>query len=418
MTHFIHQQRTQQAVPPRRSLAPDIARGMMLLFIALANVSYLLWDQPAGQTTAHPTDGTALDQALQVLMMITVDHRALPMFAFLFGYGIVQFMNSRLSRGIPESSIRHMLRRRHWWLLVFGLVHAGLLFYGDVLGTYALTALALMPLLFYRKNITLWISSSIGIGLLGLFALLSIFSGVMALSSTEEGGPPGGFSVSAAREVAVGEPNYLVSILARLGAWSALTPFQILGLVVPICIVLGWLAARRRLLENPAAHRTTLIRIAAIGIPVGWLGGVPYALTHTEVIGLPSEAGIMFFGLAQFTGLFCGIGYAAIFGLIALRWEGGRKTPVPLQALSAVGQRSMTFYLWQALILAPLMTAWGLGLGAHIGTAPALGIALLVWVTGVGVAVWLEHTGRRGPAERLLRRLTYGTDDQRQHTTT
>lgn len=410
-----HTNASAQTAVPRRFLAPDIARGMMLLFIALANVSYFLWDQPAGQTSAHPTEGTPLDQALQVLMMIAVDQRAVPMFAFLFGYGIVQFMNSRLDRGFPESRIRRMLLRRHWWLLVFGLIHAGLLFYGDVLGTYALTALVLMALLFYRRNITLWIWSSIGIGLIGVFALLSLISGLLALSSPEQGSPPDSFSITDARETAMGETNYLVSIVARLGAWAMLTPLQIFGLVVPVCIILGWLAARRRLLENPAAHRKTLIRIAVIGIPVGWLGGIPYALTHTGALGLSSDAGIMFFGLAQFTGIFCGIGYAAIFGLLALRWEGEQKTPALLHALSAVGQRSLTFYLWQAFIFAPLMAAWGLGFGAHIGTAEALGIALLVWLAGVGMAAWLEGSHRRGPAELLLRRLTYGKDDQLQH---
>ena len=284
-----HQQnRTHHIAAPRRSLAPDIARGMMLLFIALANVSYLLWDQPSGQTNAHPIEGTVIDQALQALMMVAVDHRALPMFAFLFGYGIVQFMNSRLDRGIPETTIRRMLRRRHWWLLVFGLVHAGLLFYGDVLGTYALTALVLVWLFFRRQDITLKIWSSIGLSLIGIYAVLSIIGGVFAAAYPQEAPDPEvTFSVADTRDAAVGETNYLTSILARLGAWAVLTPFQIVGLVTPICILLGFLAARRRLLDNPAEHRKTLIRIAAIGIPVGWLGGAPGALAHTGIIDLP-----------------------------------------------------------------------------------------------------------------------------------
>lgn len=402
-----------QSRVPRRSLAPDIARGMMLLFIALANVSWLLWNQPAGLTSAHPTEGSTLDQVLQMIMMIAVDHRALPMFAFLFGYGIIQFMNSRLDRGIPETTIRTMLRRRHWWLVVFGLLHAGLLFYGDVLGTYGLTALVLMWLFFRRPDITLKVWSSIGLGLILIFAVLSILGGAFVAALGPEGatGSGQGFSPTDSREATMGEPNYLVSILARLGTWAVLTPSQIIGLVVPVCILLGWLAARRRVLDNPAEHRKTLIRIAAIGIPIGWLGGVPSALAHTGMIDLPEAAGLMFFGLAQFTGIFCGIGYAAVFGLIALRWQRAENSPVILRALSAVGQRSLTFYLWQAVVLVPLLAAWGLGVGAHIGAAGALGIAVLVWLAGIVLAVWMDRTNRRGPAEWLLRRLTYGKHD-------
>ncbi|WP_084500275.1 DUF418 domain-containing protein [Brevibacterium album] len=406
-----------QPTAPRRSLAPDIARGMMLLFIALANVSFFLWDRSSGLTNAHPTEGTILDRVLQALMMIMIDHRSVPMFAFLFGYGIVQFANSRLARGIPETAVRRMLRRRHWWMLAFGLIHAGLLFYGDVLGTYALTALVLMGILFRRSDRVLLVCSSIGLCLIGLVAALGVVGGALAAEQPGSAAAAGGgLGVADGREAAVGESSYPVSVLARLGIWAVLTPAQIIGLAIPVCVLLGWLAARHRLLDEPARHRRTLIRIAAFGIPIGWLGGLPGALAHTGLvdpasIGLPAEPGFMFFGLAVFTGIFTGIGYAALFGLIALRWQGAARTPAPLRALSATGQRSLTFYLWQSLVFAPLMAAWGLGLGAHMGTAAALGLALLVWLAGIGLAVRLDRRGRRGPAELLLRRLTYGSDD-------
>src|SRR5688500_2620658 len=43
-----------------RSLAPDIARGAMLLFIALANVPLYLWNRPL-DTYGHIADGTVID---------------------------------------------------------------------------------------------------------------------------------------------------------------------------------------------------------------------------------------------------------------------------------------------------------------------------------------------------------------------
>jgi uncharacterized membrane protein YeiB len=33
--------------------------------------------------------------------------------------------------------------------------------------------------------------------------------------------------------------------------------------------------------------------------------------------------------------------------------------------------------------------------------------AIAVWLVTIGFAVWLERTGRKGPAEVLLRRLVY-----------
>ncbi|MCQ6405544.1 hypothetical protein NPM08_33530, partial [Bacillus cereus] len=77
--------------------------------------------------------------------------RIYPMFAFLFGYGMVQFSRSRIARGIPEQVVDRMLRRRHAWLIVFGGIHAALLFAGDILGAYGLAGLILAAIFFRRS---------------------------------------------------------------------------------------------------------------------------------------------------------------------------------------------------------------------------------------------------------------------------
>ncbi|MGO1926365.1 DUF418 domain-containing protein [Brachybacterium tyrofermentans] len=82
-----------------------------------------------------------------------------------------------------------------------------------------------------------------------------------------------------------------------------------------------------------------------------------------------------------------------------------------VRALSAVGQRSLTFYLFQSLLLAPLMADWGLGLGVHLGTTAAVAIAIVVWLLSLPIAAWMDSRNLRGPAEMLLRRLTYGRLD-------
>ncbi|WP_262424433.1 DUF418 domain-containing protein [Brachybacterium sp. Z12] len=84
-----------------------------------------------------------------------------------------------------------------------------------------------------------------------------------------------------------------------------------------------------------------------------------------------------------------------------------------MRALSAVGQRSLTFYLFQSLLLAPLLAAWGLGLAPHLSTASAVAVALGVWLLSLPLAAWMDSRGMRGPAEVLLRRMTYGKHDPR-----
>src|SRR5690606_25313467 len=176
---------------------------------------------------------------------------------------------------------------------------------------------------------------------------------------------------------------------------------------------------------------------------------------------LPETLGWAFAGVNVVGGMCCGVGYAAAFGLLAVRLERrevaaeapaattGRAerralraqqaaahaalspaeraygepaaSPVPApaaapqgvaRALAAVGQRSLTFYLFQSLLLAPLMASWGLGLAPQLSTASAVGIAFGVWLLSLPIAAWMDARGMRGPAERLLRRLTYGRHDR------
>ena len=79
----------------------------------------------------------------------------------------------------------------------------------------------------------------------------------------------------------------------------------------------------------------------------------------------------------------------------------------PGGALVALGRRSLSGYLTQSLVFVPALTAWGLGLGAHLSSATAMLVGIGVWLLTVVVAHRMDLAGVRGPAEVLLRRLTY-----------
>ncbi len=100
--------------------------------------------------------------------------------------------------------------------------------------------------------------------------------------------------------------------------------------------------------------------------------------------------------------------FGLLGGWIAARAMGTGRLGTPIQAVVAVGRRSLSCYLAQSVICAPLLSAWGLGLGAVLGSATAALFAIAVWLITVVGAYVLEQRGRRGPAEVLLRQLTYG----------
>lgn len=393
-----------------RSNAPDLARGVMLLLIAIANVSFYLWGHEAPLTSAHPLDGNALDRVLSTATIVLVDARIYPMFAFLFGYGIVQFARSRYDRGVPEPDIRRMLFRRHWWLIAFGFVHALLLFAGDILGTYGIAGLILTAIFFSKSDTALRITVWVLLGTLAFGALMMLgFAALLgAFAPDPSAFAPDSDAIGSNADMMNGIASYGWAMLVRAGIWLLSAPGAVLGLTIPAAMLIGMLAGRHAWLER-ASQRFRLGTVALWGIAIGALGGIPSALGYLGALPILDGVGWGTLGLAQVTGIAGGIGYAALFGLVGQRIS----TPPTgfAGAIAAVGKRSLTFYLLQSVIFAPLLAAWGLGLGERINTTGAFAIALGVWALSLVLASLLERAGARGPAEVLLRRLTYGSID-------
>ncbi|OLM09102.1 MULTISPECIES: DUF418 domain-containing protein [unclassified Pseudonocardia] len=378
-----------------RALAPDLARGMMLLLIALAHVPWFLWTSELGSTLLHPADGGLVDRIAQAVTIVVVDGRAWTMFGFLFAYGIGQMYARRRAGGSSRRDVRRLLRTRHWWLLGFGLVHAALLWQGDILATYGLFGLVLVPLFLHRSDRTLkiWIGVLLALGAVGNIAVTAVSQLL-----------PAATGLMAVQQQTIAEPSYLASIALRLATWAPSPISSLVGLVMPAAFLIGILAARHRVLDEPARHLPSLRRTAVLGLALGWGAGTVQALIHLGVLVVPNPSA--FVSLHLYTGIFAGLGYAALFGLIAHRARGGTP-PLPIRALVALGRRSLSGYLTQSLVFVPLLSGWGLGLGAHLSSATAMLVGIGVWLGTVVIAYRLDIAGIRGPAEVLLRSLTY-----------
>ncbi|MEO3802230.1 DUF418 domain-containing protein [Nonomuraea sp. B1E8] len=378
----------QGAVPlARRSLAPDLARGVMLLLIAVAHAHMYLSGHATG-FRGYTLDGGALDRVVAGVQILLVDGRALPMFAALFGYGLVQLADRRLSAGQSWPEVRRVLRRRSLWLLAFGFCHALLLFFGDILGAYGLVGLVLVGFLRRSDRALFWaagVAAVLHVVVLALFGLLTV--------TAEKGDTP----------AAMADP--LQAALTRIIGWTGMTPTYFAVSVVP-AFLLGIWAARRRLLDEPALHRALLSRVAAVGTLIAVAGAVPLTLVDTQLWSPTDAVAISAYALHSVTGIAGGLAYAALVGLVAAQGR-RRSTGTVTRALAACGQWSLTCYLLQSVVFVAIFTPYLGGLATHVGDAAASGIAVLTWLGTVVLAAALSRTGRRGPAETALRRLTY-----------
>ncbi|MFF9900596.1 DUF418 domain-containing protein [Streptomyces longispororuber] len=400
-----------------RALAPDLARGLMLLLIAASNTAFHLWRAEHGPAGWQPVDGSWADHAVQFTMIVALDLRIYPLFAFLFGYGMTQVYLRQTAKGTSERAAVGILRRRSLWLVVIGLGHSSLLMAGDIVGYYGVLSL-LLGVVFVRRSDRalrwwIWIGAAQTVVFAGTPVVLALLRGELGSLGDAAGVEPGSVAYGA------GEESWLDAARTRGGTGLFVTfagaPLSLLagGYLV---FLLGFWAARRRILEEPGRHLPLLRRTAVTGVAVGWLGALPAALAHVGAIDVPDDAqsdeGVLM-TLRDVTGNAAGVGYVAAVALFVTWWTMRPTRPTPLgakvvTAVAAVGKRSLSCYLAHSLLFAPLLAAWGLGLGGHLHSATMTLVALAVWLVTVAGAYALERRGRRGPVETLLRRLTYG----------
>ncbi|MDA3643989.1 DUF418 domain-containing protein [Saccharopolyspora indica] len=365
-------------VHQERALAPDLARGAMLALIALVNSAIYLYDRPYG-LKQHIVEHGLLDRITSALLTVLADGRAYPMFAALFAAGAVQV----LQRSGPR-----VLRRRCWWMLAFGLVHAVLLFPGDVLGLYAVVGFAIAASTRIRER-TLLIAAGCWL------VVVAVVQG--AVYATAPVGEQRSFFWSFAVE------SPLEAVALRPLEWL-MTPFGMLGVVsaalVGICI------GRRGLLTNPARYHRELVRVGFGGLGIAVLGGLPMGLA-VGGFWVPGSTAAVWAASAvhAVTGVAGGLGFAALIGLLALRLD-ARRGPV-IRAISACGQRSLSCYLFQSSVFVALLLPFTLGLGATLSSTEVALLALGTWLVSVLLAEILRRAGKPGPAEALLRRLVH-----------
>ncbi|BDA64051.1 DUF418 domain-containing protein [Actinomyces capricornis] len=396
--------------------APDVARGFMLLLIAVANVPVWIRSAVSPLSIGAVEGLSPADRGWVLIRAMLVDHRAYPLFALLFGFGLVTMINRRIASGeraYLESvtggsadqaapalrawareqatvDARRLVRRRGWWMVLFGAVH-GVFFYGDIIGTYGLVAVIFAGWL-ARKHRKRAIAVSVLITLMAGLTMLSM--GWVVTSGTAQG-----MGVVGAEDPTAG--SGLPWFLMNPGQWLMGTPGTVLLSMVVPSVFIGARLADTDLLSHPERHRGLLVAVAVGGLGLGALGGLHIGLVH----GGWADLSVADFMISEWSGLLAACGWLALLALYA----GGPRPGGELHGLrrlaSAVGRRSMTAYLSQTILFGLIFAVipWLLGAELTVGEAAAAAIATGVWLATVVICLILGRRGDPGPFETLLR---------------
>jgi uncharacterized protein len=330
-----------------------------------------------------PLSFSSIDSAVETILMLAVDLKALALFSLLFGAGLaIQF--ERLARSERRTSL---LLRRLAVLLAFGLIHLCLIWNGDILTEYALAGFIVLPFLFGPR----WLLAVAALASLGLYLEMQVFP------------PPGLWPGTAAITQDVTDANRIYATgsfldvlafrLREIPLFAALHAYifpRTIGL-----FLLGAFVWRTGILKSPRLDLLFSIAAACIGL------GAALILCHAGGFIVPGRIR----ALAEPLGTIpLALGYGAAIISIA-KLESGKRL---LGWAAPLGRMAFTNYLAQSLIFGWIFYGYGLGLFGRLGVASALAIGVAVYTGQVIFSDWWLRRYRYGPVEWLWRTLMYG----------
>lgn len=382
--------------PSERIVSLDALRGVAVLGILVINVR--LFSMPEA-TLTNPTvygDFTGVNYWSWLFGHVLAELKFITLFSALFGAGIVLFLESK--RGTDRSGIL-LHYRRTVWLIVIGLAHAYLLWYGDILVVYGVCALVLVSFSGWQP------STQAGIGLLLVLfpSLLEIFAGVSvggeAIASQWQPA-----EAALRSEVATYRGGWIEQLDHRVPSAFARQTSGFIGQAfwrVGGTILLGMAMYKWGVLSGERSSR--LYRWLLAGGVVG-IGVILLGVWYIEINDWSADAAL-FWRQFNYWGSFLVAG--GYIGAVALytRW---RPDGPLVRGFAAVGRTAFTNYLFQSVVATTVFYGHGLGLFGSVSRAEALGMVVVFWMIQVVLSVgWLRRF-RFGPVEWLWRTLTYG----------
>ncbi len=382
----------------------DVLRGFALLGILVMNIQSFAMPAAAYMNPTAYGDLGGANYQVWYWGHLLVDRKFMAMFSMLFGAGIVLMSRRREAAGGTAAGLHY---RRMGVLAVIGLLHAYLLWEGDILFLYAICGMIVYPM----RRLPAPALVVLGVAVISVASLFFLLIGLSMrfwpaediVEFTADWAPT---AEQVEQETAEATGGWLSEFLRR--APIALS-FQTV-----VLLTWGLWRAGGLMLVGMALARWGVL----YGRSAWWVYALMVLVGFT--IGLP----VIRFGVGQqFAhawatdyGMFLGSQYNYWASLPAsLGWIGlvmlVMKTPllaILTRPLAAVGRMALSNYLFHSLVATMIFYGHGFGLFGQVERTGQIQIVAAIWLVQLVMSpLWL-HWFRFGPAEWLWRSLSYG----------
>ncbi len=397
---------------PGRIAALDLVRGVAVLGILAINIAGFAGPLVATTTPNLPHPGTPLDELAFAFSFLVFEGKMRALFTILFGASMMLFLQRAEAAGRDATALQ---LRRLGWLLLFGYLHFALLWWGDILFTYALCGMA--ALVCWRAPTKPILALA-----LAIFALYHAQGMIRSLPDivAEERvahGTASAEQAAAHREAMAMKTERMENELGlHRGPWSALAADKVTEqrfwplamAIAAFCetlpLMLVGMALHRSGFFSGGWPQIRLKAIATIGTGLGG-GATLAALAWVWPRHFPPVAmNALLASWLALPHLLMAMGYAALLMLAAPRLMRSR----PGAWIAAAGRMAFTNYIATSLVMTAIFYGWGLGLIGKVGAAEQWLFVLLGWALMLAWSKpWLGRFAQ-GPLEWMWRSLTEG----------
>ncbi len=405
----------------------DTLRGFALLGILVMNIYFFALPGAVYFNPRHWGGAEGVNLWTWMVTHVIFEQKFMSIFSMLFGAGLVLMFERAQQRG---SRMGRVWLRRCFWLLLIGIVHAYIFWYGDILFAYAVCGVFIW---FFRR---LQPRTLVVVGIILMLVALPLTSGLGYLMGYMR-------DTAIEAEILVAEDQDLDAMQqAMMESWQeikkehfpaaedleedvalygtgsygeifadrfpAVLNMQIMaGFLSVYWHVAGLMLIGMGMMKSGVFsaqrsgrfYRLMMFWGYGLGLPLAvisvWqLAAHNYDFIYTMLLG----------GHYNFVaGILVALGHV---GLVMTICRSGL-LPGLRRRLGAVGRMALTNYLMHTLICITLFYGHGLGLFGRLNRLPLMGVVLAIWLLQLAISQpWLERF-RFGPAEWLWRSLTY-----------
>lgn len=391
------------STPTERLVAMDVLRGFALLGILLMNIQSFAMPGSAYLNPMSFGDFNGINQWSWIVTHVFADQKFMSLFSMLFGAGVLLFCDKAQQKGKPVTRLHYT---RTFWLLMFGLLHGYLFWYGDILYAYGMCGFFIY--LMRNKSIkTLLITAAVFMLVscsyyLFMGASLEYFPAEARTGLMEAWAPDDTFQ---AKEIAAVTGGFTSGLELRLETTMFMQTYVFLTLIF-------WRAAAMMLL-GMALYKSGFFQLQwqtksyqkmlSICLPIG-LAIVVVGLQANFKHNFSLEFSMFLGSQYNFWGsVFIALGYASLIMLMVQK----RQFSALQNRLAAIGKTAFSNYILHTLVFTTVFYGYGLGLFAEVERWQLILMVVTMWAVQLWLSpLWLQRF-KFGPLEWAWRSLTY-----------